>query len=384
MSIFRKGPRSIMAMFVAASVALVMAGCNVQKGSNTPSPTPAATPGQPAPPKEPYFKGKTIEVIVPFSAGGGTDVYMRFMQRHLEKHIPGNPKIVVKNLGGGGSIPGANTFNRTAKPDGFTLLATSGSTVLPQLLGKKEVEYDVTDYRLVSVTATGGVVYASPTAVEKVEDLLKPKKPLKYAGISATGVDMIALISFEVLGLDILTVMGMESRGPTRLAFERGEVNVDYQTTAAYVSNVTPLIKEKKAIPLFSFGLVDKNGQLQRDPVAPDVPHFGEVVEKLTGKKPDGMAFKAYLATHSAGLAYQKALWAPKGTPDEVMAELHKGVEAMLKDPDFIAKGKKTLGGYPTFIGSEADKTVRDVMKMPADVKKWLIDLMTKKYGAKI
>ncbi|MFH1605285.1 MAG: tricarboxylate transporter, partial [Pseudomonadota bacterium] len=75
------------------------------------------------------FAGKRIEVIVPFAPGGGSDVYMRALQPFLEKHLPGNPTIIVHNVPGSRSIPGANQFQEHAKPDGTDVMVVSATTV---------------------------------------------------------------------------------------------------------------------------------------------------------------------------------------------------------------------------------------------------------------
>lgn len=377
---FRKAAASLLA--VAMGVAF--AGCNVRKAQQQSSPAPSASTSTPQMASaEPYYKGKTIELVVPFAAGGGTDVYARFVAPFLEKHIEGNPKIVIKNMPGGESITGANWFQSNARPDGLTLLASSTSTMFPYLLGRPEVKYDPNKWKLVGVTATGGVLYGAPQVSNPLDRLKNPPKPLVYGGISATGLDLIPLISFEVLNLPVRSVLGMEGRGPARLAVERGETNLDYQTTSAYQTSVLPLIKEQKATPLASFGVIGSNGSLERDPVVKDVMHVGELYEKLHGKKPDGPAWKAYLAFTAAGFAYQKAIWAPEGTPAAALEALYKGVEKMARDPEFMEKGKDAIGGYPTFVGKDVEQVVRSSMTIPDDVRKWVKELLSNKYHVK-
>ncbi|WP_246026639.1 hypothetical protein [Paracoccus luteus] len=80
------------------------------------------------------FKGKTIEFIIPFSPGGGSDTWARFNAPLLQKYLPGNPTVVVVNEPGGGSTKGANVFATRARPDGLTILGTSASTQFPYLL----------------------------------------------------------------------------------------------------------------------------------------------------------------------------------------------------------------------------------------------------------
>jgi len=93
--------------------------------------------------------GKTIEWIIPFAVGGGSDVWARFHLPLLQRHMPGNPTVVIRNVTGGGSINGANQFAQRTRPDGLTILGTSGSTQFPFLMGDPRVRYAYRAARLI-------------------------------------------------------------------------------------------------------------------------------------------------------------------------------------------------------------------------------------------
>lgn len=78
---------------------------------------------------EPFYQGKTLRVIVASAPGGGSDIVARLMMRHLPRHIPGNPTIVVENMPGAGEIIGTNYVYGKAKPDGLTALFATGTPV---------------------------------------------------------------------------------------------------------------------------------------------------------------------------------------------------------------------------------------------------------------
>ena len=97
------------------------------------------------------FAGETIEWIIPFSAGGGSDTWARFNAPLLSKYLPGEPTVIVVNEPGGGSTKGTNLFAARAKPDGLTILGTSGSTQFPYLLGDPRVRYDYKEWKIAMV-----------------------------------------------------------------------------------------------------------------------------------------------------------------------------------------------------------------------------------------
>lgn len=329
----------------------------------------------------PYYQGKTITLLIPFSEGGGTDVWARVMAPYLEKHIEGQPKVVIKNVPGGESITGTNQYVTQAKEDGLLWLGSSGTTVYNRFLGRPEVKYDFQELKPLIVNGTGGVIYVSPkTGIKTVKDLKNPSGPLVYGGISATGLDAASLIVFDLLKLDVKATFGFEGRGPARLALERGETTIDYQTTSAYQSNVAPLVEQGKAIPLMSFGILNEQGEIVRDPAFPDLPTPGEVYKELNGADPSGPAWEAYKSFMPAGFTYQKGLWVPKGTAQEAIDPVYNAVEKMTQDEDFKAKSEEVLGGYPLYRGDRVAEAVREAFKVSEEIQAYMRNLLKSKY----
>ena len=335
---------------------------------------------------ETYFEGKTIEWIIPFKEGGGGDTWARFNAPFLRKYLPGNPVINVVNIPGGGSIKGANLFAERVKPDGLMLLGTSGSTQMPFLLDDPRVGYQYADYKPIMAYPNGGVVYVSPDlGMQSAQDIRKIKdEPLIYASQGPTSLDLVPNISFYLLGLDVKTVFGFRGRGAGRLAFERGEVKIDYQTSSAYLKNVTPLVESGEAVPLWSWGMLDDEGRLVRDSSFPDLPHFGEVYEIMHGKKGEGIEFDSWFATMAAGFGGMKLLLIPKETPDEIVAIYQKAIADMKKDPEYIATKKKKIGLYEQVIGEKAAKIFEIATNIDAEEKEWCKNFLRVNYGLNI
>jgi tripartite-type tricarboxylate transporter receptor subunit TctC len=304
------------------------------------------------------YAGKTIEWVVPFPTGGGTDVWARFLAPFLTKYLPGNPTVVIRNVPGGGSITGANQFAASAKPDGLSLLGTSGSTQFPYLLGDSRVRYDYKTWEVIMAGPTGGAVYiSSKYGLKSAKELSKLQgQKLVFASQGATSLDLVPMLAFKMLGLDVQFVFGMKGGGEKRLAFERGEATLDFQTTSAYFKSVVPMVESGKAVPLFSWGVLDSNGNLARDPAFPDLPHFAEAYQMATGKAPSGRDWDATKAFLIAGIPANKTLVVPKGTPPDVVATLRKAFRDMRNDPDYKAGVNKVLGGYEQAIDADAER----------------------------
>ena len=331
----------------------------------------------------PYYEGKTIETIIPFPVAGGSDIWIRTIAPYLEKNIPGNPKFTFRNIGGGRGIPGMMEFALKAKPDGLLVLVSSATNYFPVLLGDKAAKYDFRQWKPLLVNPVGGVMYVSPASrVKRVEDLAKAKD-LFYGGISAIGLDLIPLITFELLDLDAKGVLGFRGRGEARIAFERGETNIDYQTTPAYNATVLPLIKEGKAIPLMSFGQLDDSGNIVRDPAVPDLPTVPEVYEKIKGKKPSGKFWETYKVFMPSAFAVQKILWVKGDAPAEALKVFYAASDRLEKDKEFLTKTDKILGGYPLLRGDRLEKTIQQAFQIDADTQRFVKEWVGKKYRVK-
>src|SRR5438093_5128780 len=100
----------------------------------------------PADAQSKFFEGKTVRIVVGFSAGGGYDTYSRANARHFGRHIPGKPTVIVENMPGAGSMIAANHLYKIAKPDGLTIGNFAGGLVLAQVLGQQGIEFDARQF----------------------------------------------------------------------------------------------------------------------------------------------------------------------------------------------------------------------------------------------
>ena len=323
--------------------------------------------------------------MVPFPTGGGVDLWARFNGPLLSKHLPGKPTVIVKNSPGGGSTSGANLFTQIAKPDGLTLLASSASTQFPYLLGDPRVKYEYKDWRVVLAGPTGGAAYVSSKfGAKSIRDFDKLKGvELFYASPGPTALELVSLLGFRQLGLNVTHIFGIVGRAEALLGFERGEFSIDTQTTSAYIRRSADLVKAGEATALFSWGVLDKNGNLARDPNFPDLPHIGEAYEIVHGKKPSGIEWDAFMAFLVSGFPAQKLMVLPKGTPDDIVETYRAAVRDMLKDPEYLAKRDEVIGEYEQVTDAEAEKLYKDGTSISPESRAWVREFLEKTYKVK-
>ena len=333
------------------------------------------------------FKGKRIRVIVPFNEGGGTDSLARFLKPFFEKYLPGNPKLLVVNKPGAGGIKGGNYFQDRAKKDGTWVIAVSISTVMNYVLGDPRVKFDILKWEPIVLMPRSEMVYArkelglkglSPKdLVAKLRSL--PKESLVIGGKTPTSTDINSRIAFSLLGVEVKNVWGMQGQGPMSLAFERGEFTLMYDNTLSYLNNRKRFRTSGIANELFTWGAPDangkwkdKNGKWLRDPTWPNVLTFMEVYEQGTGKQFEGPAARATLALLRIGVATSKIYMLQSGTPKPIVTAWRNAIVKALKDPEFLKRKDKIIGGYPVTVGAAAGSAIKDIFTLNASEKAYI------------
>jgi hypothetical protein len=332
----------------------------------------------------PDLSGKTVEFVIPFAESGGSAQWANFFAPLLSEHLPGKPTVVVRYRPGAGSTAGANWFQQQQKTgDGTLVFGPSGSTQFPYLLGDPRVRYEYKDWKVVLASGTGGVVYLPPQLGKRFDgdaNDLKGEKYL-YGSQGATTLDLVPLLAFKMLGLMVDPVFGVTGRGDGRLMFERGEANIDYQTSSAYLKSVVPLVEQKLAVPIFAFGALDAKGNVVRDPAFPDLPSFKEVCEKTAGCPTTGIAWDAYKAFFVSGFAAQKLIYLPGTAPQNVVDMYTTALNAIIARPDFAKISAEVLGDYPQATGEAAVVAHNAAITVTPEAKTYVLDWLQADYG---
>jgi len=326
-----------------------------------------------------YYAGQSIRIVIPFSAGGGTDTFGRLIAAHLGNHIPGNPTVIAENVTGGGGLLGSNEFGRAAR-DGMTLLTASGHLNLRAFLGLEGLELDLNDLTPVVAAPMGHV-----TAIHSSAGITDPAEIGSMQGRITKGItDPVGLIeslmALEMLGVEYRPVPGYGGRGDTRLAFERGELVINTQATPAYLSRVVPLIEEGTAITAYAIGFTAPDGSPVRDPAAPDIITAAELYEQIHGAPPTGPAADAYRLTSNLVQNTRGTIWVHADAPEEARAALRAGVDAMVQDAGFLEAVGAILEGYEIISGAGLDQIKAELDAADPAVLDWMRNLMTERF----
>ena len=301
-----------------------------------------------------FYKGKTIRFVVGLAPGGGYDLSARTIGRHMGKHIPGEPAIVVENMTGAGSLIAANHVYKVAKPDGLTIGHVIGGLFLGQVLGQKGIEFDARKFEFIGAPITDHVVCAMTKAsgVTSVEKWMASKTPVKMGGIApGTSTPDNATRIFKVaLGLPIQLVTGYKGTADVRLAAESGEI------AGGCWGWDSVSVTWRKALDSGD-AVVVLQANRKTHPDLPQVPQAIKLAKNDEGRR------MIDVGVHSDSDII-RTYTLPPGTPKDRVQLLRKAFESTLKDPEFLADAKKSRLNVDPVSPEAIEKDIANLFKL--------------------
>ncbi len=278
-----------------------------------------------------FFKGKTIRFVVGFSPGGGFDTYTRLIARHFGKHVPGNPRTVVQNRTGAGSMIAANYIYNRARPDGLTIGNWIGPLVLQHVLGKKGIKFDGRKFNWLGapVTDDNTCALTKASGIANLDDWMKSKRPIKI-GATAPGstTDDVPKLIKAATGLPMQIIEGYGGTAIIRVSAEKGEIDGGCWAWQSIKPTWRQGIESGNVRPVLQVG-PDKHPDLQ------DVAVATKLAKDDTGKKLLQVAADVYRA-----LSRPYSL--PPGVPADRVKTLQNAFMATLNDPELKADADKS------------------------------------------
>jgi len=299
---------------------------------------------------EEFYRGRSITVLVGFTAGGGYDLYARLLGRHMGRHVPGNPTIVVQNMPGAGSMKATQYVYGVAAKDGLTLGTVSRGMVTEPLLNA--ANFDPTRLTwLGTITSETSVCATWKTSLVKSwDDMFKREFSLGGSAIGADP-DTFALIMRNVFGAKVKLVTGYPGGNDINLAMERSEV--DGRCGWSWTS----LKSQKNWLPqinlLVQFNL-EKNADLPNVPVA---------LERAASDEQ-----RQVLRLLIAGQYVGRPFFTSPDIPADRKAALRGAFDATMKDPQFLADAAKLDLEISPVGGAAIDGFLADLYRTPKDV----------------
>jgi tripartite-type tricarboxylate transporter receptor subunit TctC len=298
-----------------------------------------------------YYAGKTVTIVVGYKTGGGYDATARVLARHLPKHIPGKPNVIVQNMPGANSIIAANHVYAVAKPDGLTIGTFNRNLPIAQLTKVEGVKYDMAKFAWIGSAASECTVLAirSDLPYKSFDELRKSKQQIVIGatGPGANTYDFPLLLK-EFLGVNIKLVSGYQSSADIMLAVERKEVD----GRAGSFTSIRPFIDRNLVRPI-----------LRARATEPGVENL-PIDEDLA---PNPRA-KAIMALRSAPEVVGRPYVMHPNTPPEHLKTMRDAFAAAIKDPELVAESKKAKMDLEFVDGDFAVKVMKEVLSQPKDI----------------
>jgi tripartite-type tricarboxylate transporter receptor subunit TctC len=312
-----------------------------------------------------FYDGKTLRITVGFVAGGGFDSYARLVARHMGRHIPGDPTIIVENMPGAGSLIAANHLYQLAKPDGLTIGTFNGPLMLGQVLGRPGVEFDARRYEFIGAAVKEDVVCGLTRAsgMTSMEKWRAATTPVKLGGTAPGATpDNTGRVLRIALGLPLQLVSGYKGTAEIRLAAESGELHGACWAWESMRAIWRKALESGDVVPVVQV-------TARALPDLPDVPLAIDLAKTADARR------LIQVGVQNSG-AFARPFALPPGTPKERVRILRKAFQDTLKDPALLAEAGKANLSIDPVTGEELEELVADLFTLDATLAAKLKDIL--------
>jgi tripartite-type tricarboxylate transporter receptor subunit TctC len=309
-----------------------------------------------------FYKGKTLRVVIGYSAGGTNDLWARAVSRFWSKYIPGNPDVIVQNMPGAGTMVAANYIYGVGKSDGLTVGLIAPALFLNQIGGQKEVKFDWAKFAWIGSPEETSEMLSmrSDSPFKSLDDIRKATVPPR-CGTTGPGTPghYFPRLMEEVLGLKFNLVTGYPGASEIDLAIEKGEVQCRGGTTSAFFGREPGRTWAKTG-----FVRILVIGGAKRDSRAPDAPTIWEAMEKHKTPESGKRLTTVLLSPGSFG----RPIVGSPGIPPDRIKILRDGFLKAMADPELLAEAEKRGWEPDPVSGEKLEALARDVVSQPPEV----------------
>jgi tripartite-type tricarboxylate transporter receptor subunit TctC len=304
---------------------------------------------------EDFYKGRSVDLVISTTTGGGYDTIARVLARYMPAHIPGTPKITPKNMPGAGGIKAANYLASEGPRDGSMFATIQNPVAFQPLLGVQQAMYDARKFSWIgSANTEVGLLFVWHTStVTKFEDLMTREVTVAGTG-GGSSTDFYYRLLNDFVGLKLKSITGYPGSTESFLALERGEVEGFFLFWSTEKSSYGQRLANKEIRNVAQFSLA-------KSPDLPDVPFANDYIKDPAKKA----AFEFAVGPLGMGRPYV----APEGVPADRLKALRTAFLETLKDKQFVAEAEKLkldLSGIKS--GEEVAELVNKLYATPKDV----------------
>jgi tripartite-type tricarboxylate transporter receptor subunit TctC len=316
-----------------------------------------------------FYRGKTVRIVVGSAPGGTYDTYSRILARHMPKHLPGNPTMIVENKPGAGSMLAANALYNTEAKDGTVVGTFNETLIMQQALGAPGVQYDARRLQWIGSAVNTAMTCAARTdaGISGMPDLLEGK-PLVFGTMppGSSPYDTPAVIN-EALGLNWKLVSGYDGVSRIVLAVESKEVDALCLSLLS-LTTVAPQLFQGDPPTARVFAIMGER--------VPSHPLLGSAVAVEPLAKTDE-ARQLLQAMHAPAQVTNPYAVAPEVPRDRVEA-LRKAFWDAFQDPQLLAEAQQVGTAFSPTPGYQVERVADSVLNTPAPIVARLKDILVK------
>lgn len=316
-----------------------------------------------------FYEGRQVSMIVSSAPGGGYDAVSRTVARHMRKHIPGSPTIVVQNMGGTGGLAAANHVYNISSRDGLTIAQFQNTVPFEPLYGNSQARYDPTRFTLLGSPSreTALMMVWHESRIMTLADTQKTEVILAATGASSTPAFYTRLF-VDLFDMKVKLISGYKGQNEQFLGMERGENEGCASTFWSSLKTIRPQwVSENKLRYLFQYGY-------EPDPELPNVPFAAHLLKD----RPDDLKL---LELASAPLSLGRPFAAPPDVPADRLAILKSALMATFADKEFLAEcAKQGIDCNAPADGANLQKIVQEAYAAP----KATIERLRKIYASQL
>jgi tripartite-type tricarboxylate transporter receptor subunit TctC len=312
-----------------------------------------------------FYRGKTIRIVVGYSAGGGFDTYSRAIARHLAKHIPGKPAVIVENMPGAAGLVAANSIYRAGRPDGLTIVNFQGTQVMSQILGRDGVEFDARKYEWLGAPTRENAVCALTRAsgVTTVQQWAASTTPVKLGSVAPGGATHdVPRVLQAALGLPIHLVRGYKGTAEIRLAAQSGEVSGGCWPWESLRPTWRQALEAGEATVVLQV----------TDKPLPDLPGVPLALGLAKTDEARQLIRSGIIVPTTVSRVYAM----PPATPADRVRLLRAAFLKTLADPEFVADARQAQLDIDPISGEEVTRLIGELFKMSPAVLAKLKELL--------
>jgi tripartite-type tricarboxylate transporter receptor subunit TctC len=322
-------------------VALLVAACGSPAGDQT---------------ADTFYRSRSVSIIVGSGAGGGFDTTARLVARHLGRHIPGTPTVIVVNMPGAGGLVAANHLFNAAPKDGTVIGLFPEAQVMNQLTGGEGVEFDLLKFNWLgsSYNDPNVCVVRADAPVTRFDELIGRAMPIAIGG-TGPGADShdAPRVVAKATGANLRTVAGYTTTNDVRLGIERGEVQGMCLGWESVRSTAGQWLQDKYARVLVQNGVA-------RHPDLPDVPLALDYARDDESR--------ALLRLFDAPSSISKPFALPPDVDERLVRVMRDALSATFRDAAFLADAATMRLDFQPKTGQEIQQVLREVLATPPGI----------------